>query len=99
MDKKQDFSNHARYFPFHHFILAPLSLAFFIWTLVDLDFSSSEEISESVKSLILAIMVLSLPMLARIYALKKPKSDHFCGNESSLCRTYRQGFSRKRGKT
>nr|WP_289029370.1 DUF6526 family protein [uncultured Algoriphagus sp.] len=70
MDKKQDYSNHARYFPFHHFFLAPLSLAFFIWTLIDLDFSSSEAIAESIKSFILAIMVLSLPMLSRIYALK-----------------------------
>lgn len=70
MKTAQNFKNHARYYPFHHFFIFPLTLIYFIWTIVDLDFSTAETISESVKSLILALIVINLPFLARIYALK-----------------------------
>ncbi|NVJ86135.1 MAG: hypothetical protein HWE15_07500 [Algoriphagus sp.] len=70
MEQTQNFKNHTRYFPFHHFILTPLTLVYFIWTIVDLDFSSGSATSESIKSLILAFIIVCLPLLARIYALK-----------------------------
>lgn len=70
MKKAQNFKNHTRYFPFHHFFLFPLTLTYFIWTIIDLDFSSTSATSESIKSLILALVILNLPFLSRIYALK-----------------------------
>ncbi|MCS5489575.1 DUF6526 family protein [Algoriphagus limi] len=70
MKKDQNFKNHARYFPYHHFFLFPLTLTYFIWTIIDLDFATASATSESIKSLILALIVINLPFLARIYALK-----------------------------
>lgn len=66
----QNFKNHARYFPLHHFILTPLTLLFLGWTVDRSNFDSSESTSESIYFLILASVLVLLPLLGRIYALK-----------------------------
>lgn len=68
--KTQNYQNHARYFAFHHFVLTPLTLIFFGWTVNKASFETSESISESIYSLILALILVMLPLLSRIYALK-----------------------------
>ncbi|MGY6742373.1 MAG: DUF6526 family protein [Cecembia sp.] len=68
----QNYKNHTRYYPFHHFVLTPLTLVFFIWTLVNLfsAIGSGVQVSQEVYHLIGATILLLLPLLARIYALK-----------------------------
>jgi hypothetical protein len=66
----QNYSNHARYFPFHHFVITPLTLVFLGWTVNKLDFSNKETISESIYLFIGAFVLFLLPLLARMYALK-----------------------------
>jgi hypothetical protein len=66
----QNFKNHARYFPLHHFIITPLTLLFLGWTVERSNFDSSESTSESIYFLILASILVLLPLLGRIYALK-----------------------------
>lgn len=66
----QNFKNHARYFPLHHFIITPLTLLFLGWTVERSNFDSSESTSESIYFLILASSLVLLPLLGRIYALK-----------------------------
>ncbi|MDF2157762.1 DUF6526 family protein [Algoriphagus sp. CAU 1675] len=66
--KTQNFKNHARYYVLHHYIIFPLSLSYFILTLSKLDFS--ESLSENLLSIILAVLLILFPFLARIYALK-----------------------------
>jgi len=68
--KTQNFKNHARYYPLHHFVVTPLTLVFLGWTVSRSDFDTTESISESVYYLILALIMVLLPLLARIYALK-----------------------------
>ncbi|MBC6367931.1 DUF6526 family protein [Algoriphagus sp. AK58] len=68
--KTQNYHNHTRYYAFHHFVITPLTLIYFIWTLIRMDFSSSEAISDSLYSLIGALIIVMLPLLARLYALK-----------------------------
>jgi hypothetical protein len=68
--KTQNFQNHAQYFAFHHFVLTPLTLILLVWAVVKLDFSSTESTSTSIYSLLVAIILFLLPLLARIYALK-----------------------------
>ncbi len=68
--KTQNFKNHARYFPFHHFIVTPLTLIFLGWTVNISNFESSESTSESIYFLILALIIVLLPLLGRTYALK-----------------------------
>ena len=68
--KQQNYQNHTRYYPFHHFIITPLTLVILGWTMVRSDFSSSESTSESVYQLLIAFVLVLFPMLARLYALK-----------------------------
>lgn len=68
--KTQNYQNHTRIYPFHHFIITPLSLIYLGWTVYQIDFSSSEGISSGIYMLLGAIIIAMLPLLARIYALK-----------------------------
>jgi hypothetical protein len=68
--KPQNYSNHTRYYPFHHFVITPLTLVYLVWTITKLDFTDSSAISESIYSLIGALILFLLPLLARLYALK-----------------------------
>ena len=68
--KQQNYQNHTRYYPFHHFIITPLTLVILGWTIVRSDFSSLESTSESVYQLLISFVLVLFPMLARLYALK-----------------------------
>jgi hypothetical protein len=68
--KNQNYGNHARYYPFHHFVITPLTLVFLGWTVNNLDFTTPETTSESIYSFIGAFVLFLLPLLARLYALK-----------------------------
>lgn len=68
--KKQNFKNHARYSKFHHFLITPLSAIYFGWTLAKMDFATKDSALESVYLFLGAFLILLLPNLARVYALK-----------------------------
>ncbi len=68
--KTQNFKNHARYYPLHHFIITPLTLVFLGWTVNKSNFDTSESTSEGIYFLILALIIVILPLLGRTYALK-----------------------------
>lgn len=67
----QNFKNHTRYYPLHHFILTPLTIVYFIWSLVKLvkAWDGGIPLEESYQ-LLGAVILVILPILARIYALK-----------------------------
>jgi predicted nuclease of restriction endonuclease-like RecB superfamily len=68
----QNFKNHSRYYPFHHFVITPLTLIYLGWTVINLvqSIKSSEGIAQQVYHLIGAMILFFLPLLARIYGLK-----------------------------
>jgi hypothetical protein len=68
----QNFKNHSRYYPFHHFVITPLTLIYLGWTFVNLvqSIKSDEGIALQVYHMIGAVILFLLPLLARIYALK-----------------------------
>lgn len=68
----QNFKNHSRYYPLHHFIVTPLTLVYFIWSIVNLvnDLSNEASLSHAGFNLLGAFIIVLLPILARIYALK-----------------------------
>lgn len=68
--KTQNYKNHARYSPLHHFIVTPMTLIFLGWTIKRSSFETSESASESIYFLILALIIVILPLMIRIYALK-----------------------------
>lgn len=67
--KNQNYENHTRYNPFHHFVLTPLTTVFFGWTITKMDFSSKDTTLASVYLFLGAFVVVVLPLLARMYAL------------------------------
>lgn len=68
--KIQDFKNHTRLYPLHHFFITPLTLIFLGWTVMRMDFSTSQLTSDSIYSLLIGLIVALLPQLSRLYAMK-----------------------------
>ena len=68
--KRQNFQNHTRYYPFHHFVLTPLTLIYLGWTVARMDFMNAESTATSMYHLLGAVIFALLPLLARVYALK-----------------------------
>lgn len=68
--KIQNYKNHARYYPLHHFIVTPLTLIFLGWTVKRSSFETVDSTSESIYFLILGLIIVILPLMIRIYALK-----------------------------
>ncbi|MCH7413839.1 DUF6526 family protein [Belliella sp. R4-6] len=67
----QNFKNHTRFYPLHHFIITPLTLTLFIWSIVRLIQSfNSDFFGIALFHFLVALILLILPLLARIYALK-----------------------------
>jgi hypothetical protein len=67
--KNQNYGNHTRYNPLHHFVLTPLTTIFFGWTITKIDFSSQETALESGYLFIGSFILVLLPLIARMYAL------------------------------
>ncbi|MCL6261426.1 DUF6526 family protein [Aquiflexum sp. TKW24L] len=68
----QNYKNHARNFAVHNYVLIPLALAFFIWTVVNLvnGIIDSTDFSGHLYHMIAATLLLLLPLVARYYGLK-----------------------------
>jgi hypothetical protein len=64
--KMQNFKNHTRLYPFHHFVVTPLTLIYLGWSVYKVDFEDSNSLFDVLGAVILVL----LPLLARIYALK-----------------------------
>jgi hypothetical protein len=68
----QNYQNHVRYYPLHHFVLTPLTVIYFIWSWLNLFSAIGSRISvlPTIYHLLGATILLILPFVTRIYALK-----------------------------
>lgn len=68
----QNYKNHTRTFAVHNFVLIPLALIFFLWTVADLIHSimGGSDLKYSLYHLSAATLLLLLPFVARYYGLK-----------------------------
>jgi hypothetical protein len=68
----QNYKNHTRNFPVHNYVLIPLALIFFIWTVADLvhAFMGGTDYLSPIYHLIAATLLVLLPLVARYYGLK-----------------------------
>lgn len=68
----QNYSNHTRYYPFHHFFITPLSLVVLVWSVFRLFNALNDEgdVSLAILLTLMALLFVTTPLLARIYALK-----------------------------
>ena len=65
----QNYKNHLRLNPAHHFVLLPIVLTLFIWSIVYL-FQSQNPLVNKVIFLLFSFGFLILAMITRVYALK-----------------------------
>jgi hypothetical protein len=70
----QNYYNHKRYYPLHHYIITPLTLAFLTWSFYNvseaLEMGDKQNIALSLYLLFGAMIIFLFPILARVYALK-----------------------------
>jgi hypothetical protein len=64
----QNFKNHVRYFPLHHFVLSPLTLIGLIISIVLL--FSDRSLTEKIFFVVIAFSVFLTSLIARMYATK-----------------------------
>lgn len=67
--KKQNYNNHTRLFPLHHFVITPLSLIFLVGSVLYPVFYELE-LWKSILLIIAGIILFVLPVVSRIYATK-----------------------------
>lgn len=66
----QNFSNHARYHPLYHYVMAPLSLIGLIGSVVNLVKEESSNLYSASLLLLVFILIFIIGVLVRTYALK-----------------------------
>ena len=68
----QNYKNHRRLYPFHHFFLTPMTIICLGWSLYNLRLAidSGGGLSSALFAVLVASILVNLPLLARIYALK-----------------------------
>lgn len=69
MKKQQNYKNHIRFNPLHHFVIAPLTGTLFIWSLVSL-FLASEINSQHVYMVLLSLGLFLTTFSARLHGLR-----------------------------
>jgi hypothetical protein len=67
--REQNYSNHLRFFPLHHFFAAPLTLFFLVGSIY-YSFTRDIHALEIILLIVLGLISFTAPLLARIYATK-----------------------------
>lgn len=65
----QNFKNHRRLNPVHHFILTPITAVVFVWSIVNV-FQCDDSLANRVYFLLTASILLILGLLSRTYGLR-----------------------------
>ena len=65
----QNYKNHLRLYPFHHFLITPLTLVLFVWSCVKL-IHGSGSLENRLFFFTFSLMLVFVTFLTRIYAIK-----------------------------
>jgi len=65
----QNYKNHTRYYPFHHFILTPITVIIFVWNIINV-FQNENSLGENIINTLIATAILILALITRMYAVK-----------------------------
>lgn len=66
----QNYKNHMRLFPLHHFVATPLTLGLFIWSLTGLGNLTTDNKGEVVFRILVSLALVLIAFIARIYGLR-----------------------------
>lgn len=65
----QNYKNHPRLYPVHHFFLIPVTAVVFVWTCINA-FQNDVAMGEKVYNMLIALALLFVSLLTRMYATK-----------------------------
>jgi len=65
----QNFKNHRRLNPMHHFVLTPITAVIFVWSIINV-FQCGESLAHKIYFLLTATILLILGLLSRSYGLR-----------------------------
>lgn len=65
----QNYKNHSRLNPVHHFILTPITAVIFIWSIINV-FQDDQSLAHKIYFTLTAVILLILGLLARSYGLR-----------------------------
>jgi hypothetical protein len=65
----QNYKNHRRLNPVHHFILTPITLVIFVWSIINA-FQDDQSLAHKIYFTLTATILLILGLLARTYGLR-----------------------------
>jgi hypothetical protein len=65
----QSYKNHRRLNPVHHFILTPITLVIFVWSIINV-FQDDQSLAHKIYFTLTATILLILGLLARSYGLR-----------------------------
>ncbi len=65
----QNYANHRRFYPAHHFVLTPLTAMLFVYTIISV-FTANNSLQENILHVLVGTILLILPQMTRLYALK-----------------------------
>ena len=66
----QNYKNHMRLFPLHHFVATPLTVGLFIWSLTGLGNLTADNTGEVVFRILVSLALVLIAFIARIYGIK-----------------------------
>jgi hypothetical protein len=67
--REQNYNNHSRLFPLHHFFVVPLTLFFLVGSIY-YSLSRDLDLLERILVIVLGLICFTVPFLTRVYALK-----------------------------
>jgi hypothetical protein len=65
----QNYKNHRRLNPIHHFVLTPITMVIFVWSIVNA-FQDDQSLAHTIYFTLTATILLILGLLARSYGLR-----------------------------
>ncbi len=65
----QNYTNHRRFYPAHHFILTPITALIFAYVFISV-FTTNNSLQENIFRILVATALVIIPQMSRLYALK-----------------------------
>jgi len=66
----QNYKNHLRLFPLHHYIATPLTIGLFIWSLVALGSMNTDNCADGLFKILASFALVLVVFIARTYGIK-----------------------------
>lgn len=66
----QNYKNHMRLFPLHHYVATPITVFLLVWSLIGLGNINADNVGDVVFKILASLALVLIAFIARIYGLK-----------------------------